>query len=201
VDRGPIAASRSRSVRHPPAHSATATIGPAAGRVAVRRTMGRIMDPIRREELIAAYRAGPDVVQEALAEATEAELDARPEPDGWTAREVVHHLADSEMISAIRLRRLIAEDDPEIVGYDEMELSRRLFYDDRPIRGSLEAFRGASISTADILDRLTEDQWGRSGTHTERGPYGVEDWLEIHATHAQDHAEQIRRARASASGG
>jgi hypothetical protein len=157
------------------------------------------MDREQREELIAAYRAGSDLVEEALAGATEAELDARPEPDGWTAREVVHHLADTEMTSAVRLRRLIAEDHPEIAGYDEMDYARKLYYD-RPIEASLEAFRGACLSSADILDRLTEDQWGRSGTHTERGLYGVEDWLEIHATHAQDHAEQIRQARASVAG-
>jgi hypothetical protein len=157
------------------------------------------MDREQREELIAAYRAGSDVVEEALAGTTHAELDARPEPDAWTAREVVHHLADTEMTSAVRLRRLIAEDDPEIVGYDEMEFSRRLYYD-RPIEASLEAFRGACLSSADILDRLTEDQWARTGTHTERGPYGVETWLETHARHAHDHAEQIRGARASASG-
>jgi hypothetical protein len=158
------------------------------------------MDRERREELIAAYRAGPVLVEEALAGATESELDARPEPDGWTAREVVHHLADTEMTSAVRLRRLIAEDHPQIAAYDEMEYSRRLFYD-RPIEASLEAFRGACDSSAEILDRLTEDQWARSGTHTERGPYGVKTWLEIHATHAHDHAEQIRQARASAMGG
>jgi hypothetical protein len=158
------------------------------------------MDRERRDEWIAAYRAGPDLVEEALAGATEAELDTRPEPNGWTAREVVHHLADTEMRSAVRLRRLIAEDHPEIAGYDEMDYARRLYYD-RPIQASLEAFRGACFSSADILDRLTVDQWARTGTHSERGPYGVETWLETHATHAHDHAEQIRQARASATGG
>ena len=100
------------------------------------------------------------------------------------------------MTSAIRLRRLIAEDNPAIVGYDQDHYAQALFYD-RPIEASLAAFRAARESTAEILDRLDEAQWQRSGTHTESGAYGVEKWLRIYAQHAHGHADQIRRARAS----
>jgi hypothetical protein len=62
----------------------------------------------------------------------------------------------------------------------------------------LEAVAAARRTTGDILDRLTDEQWARSGTHTESGRYGVEAWLEIYAAHAHDHADQIRRARGSA---
>lgn len=136
-------------------------------------------------------------VEGALAGATDAELDARPAPEEWTAREIVHHLADSEMTSAIRLRRLLAEENPTIVGYDQEEFARRLRYD-RPLEGSLLAFKGARESTVPLLRTLTEEEWNRAGTHTESGPYSVETWLHIYVAHGQDHAEQIRRARASA---
>jgi hypothetical protein len=153
------------------------------------------VEPERLHELIERFREGPEVVAEALAGITDDELDARPAPDDWTPREVVHHLADSEMTSAIRLRRLLAEDDPIIIGYDEAEFARRLFYGERPIQAALDAFRASRDTTVEILERLTEDQWARSGTHTESGPYGVETWLQIYAAHAHDHADQIRRAR------
>jgi hypothetical protein len=153
------------------------------------------METKRRRELIQRYKEGPEVLTKALADITGEELDVRPAPDDWTPREVVHHLADSEMTSAIRLRRLLAEDDPTIVGYDEAEFARRLFYGERPIQAALDAFRASRDTTAEILERLTDDQWARSGTHTESGPYGVETWLEIYAAHAHDHADQIRRAR------
>ncbi len=161
------------------------------------------IDPDRRAALVDRYRAGHAVVLEAVAGITDRELDARPAGEGeWTAREVVHHLADSEMTSAIRLRRLIAEDQPVIVGYDGDEFARRLHYADRPIGPSLDALAAARSTTADILDRLSESEWRRAGTHTESGAYGVEQWLEIYASHAHDHAAQIRRARdAAASGG
>jgi hypothetical protein len=154
-----------------------------------------VMDEITRKELITRYRDGYDAVVDALAGATDADLDRRPAPGEWSAREVVHHLADSEMTSAIRLRRLLAEDDPEISGYDEAEFARRLFYDDRPIDASLSALRAARSTSAEILDRLDDAQWRRTGTHTESGAYGVEQWLTIYAAHAHDHADQIRRAR------
>jgi DinB superfamily len=157
------------------------------------------MDPDRRAALIATYREGHAAVLASVAGITDAELDARPTGEGeWTPREVVHHLADSEMTSALRLRRLIAEEQPVIAGYDEAEWARRLHYDDRPIGPSLDALAAARATTADILARLTDAEWGRVGTHTESGAYGVERWLEIYAAHAHEHADQIRRVRASA---
>ena len=126
--------------------------------------------------------------------ATDAELDARPAPGKWSAREIVHHLADSEMTSAIRLRLLLAEDRPEIRGYDQEEFARRLHYD-RPIEASIDAFKAARRTTAEILDRMGEAEWQREGTHPEHGRYTVERWLEIYAAHAHNHATQILVAR------
>jgi hypothetical protein len=151
------------------------------------------VDEKTRTSLIARYRAGYAEVQDALTGATDSDLDRRPADGGWTAREVAHHLADSETTSYIRLRRLLAEDGPTIQGYDEAEFARRLWYD-RPISTSLGVFQAVRASSAEILDRLTESDWLRRGVHTESGDYGVEDWLEIYAAHAFDHADQIRRA-------
>ena len=151
----------------------------------------------QRKTLIQKYKDGYRAVAEALAGATDRELDARPAPEKWSAREIVHHLADSEMTSAIRLRLLIVEDRPTIKGYDQESFARKLFYD-RPYEASLEAFRYARETTGQILQRMTAADWAREGTHTEVGAYSVEKWLEIYADHAHNHADQIRRARAAA---
>ena len=155
------------------------------------------MTPNERAELIERYRAGAAAVADAVDGITEAELDHRPAGEGeWTAREVIHHLADSESMAYIRLRRLIAEDDPLIQGYDEPEWARRLHYD-RPIEPSLAvlaAVRGASLQ---LLESLDDAEWARTGTHSESGPYSVDGWLRIYAAHPREHADQIRRARAS----
>jgi len=152
------------------------------------------MDRAKRDALVDQYKAGYVEVERALEGTTGAELDARPAPGKWSPREIVHHLGDSEMTAAIRLRLLLAEDQPAIRGYDQDEFARRLYYD-RPIAASLAAFRFARASTGEILDRLTDAQWAREGTHSESGAYSVERWLEIYAAHAHMHAEQIRRAR------
>jgi hypothetical protein len=154
------------------------------------------MNTDTRKQLVERYKDGYRVVVEALAGATDAELDAHPAPGKWSAREIVHHLADSEMTSAVRLRLLIATDNPTITGYDEAEFARRLYYD-RPLDASLAAFNAARLTSAEILDRLSEAQWERKGTHTESGAYGVERWLDIYSKHAHNHADQIRAARRS----
>ena len=156
------------------------------------------MDAAEREKLIAQYEDGYLAVTDALEGITAAEWEAREAPGEWSPREIVHHLADSEMTSAIRLRLLIAEDTPTISGYDQEAFVRNLF-PDRPIEPSLAAFAAARDATAPILRRLGEEQWQRAGTHSESGPYAVADWLRIYAAHAHDHADQIRRARATVS--
>lgn len=151
------------------------------------------MDSATRADLIARYRAGAAAVDGALAGASEDELDRLP-PGGWSARMVVHHLADSETNSYLRLRKLLAEERTEIQAYDEAEFARALHYD-RPIEHSLAVFRAVRASSGELLDRLADDDWTRTGTHSESGRYSVEGWLEIYADHAVTHADQIRRAR------
>ena len=158
------------------------------------------MDDRTRNELIDRYREGPQVVETALSGVSTIELDHRPATGGWSAREVVHHLADSEMTSAIRLRKLLAEDAPTIEGYDETEFAERLHYRSRPIEPSLAALRAARETTVSILEELRQEDWARSGTHTESGRYSVQTWLEIYARHAHDHAEQITAAISDARG-
>jgi hypothetical protein len=156
------------------------------------------MDRETRQKLIDAYKDGYRVVAEALAGAPDDELDTAPAEGKWTAREIVHHLADSEMTSAIRLRLLLASPDPRIVGYDQEEFARKLYYTERPIEASLDAFNAARRTTAEILDRMTEAEWLREGTHTEHGRYTVYKWLELYSTHAHAHADQILAARDAA---
>jgi len=156
------------------------------------------MDATERKRLIDTYKDGYRAVAEALAGAPEDELDTAPAPGKWTARQIVHHLADSEMTSAIRLRLLLATPSPQIIGYDQEAFAARLYYDDRPTDASLAAFQAARRTTAEILDRLGEAEWLREGTHSESGRYTIERWLEIYATHAHAHAAQILAARDAA---
>jgi hypothetical protein len=153
------------------------------------------MDTARRAQLIQQYRDGYDQVARALEGFPAAKLTTRPLPGKWTAAEIVHHLADSEMTSAIRLRKLLAEPHPVIQGYDQERFAEVLHYNARPIEPSLQAFRYARESTAQLLEHMTESDWRKLGWHTEAGSYHTERWLEIYAVHAHGHAEQIERLK------
>lgn len=146
-----------------------------------------------RATLVARYLDGIRELDAVVDGLTEAQLDLRPAAGEWTVREIVHHCADSEMTSAIRLRRLLAEDNPVIDGYDEAAFARRLHYDVRPVAASLAAVRAARETSASILEHLSDADWSRAGTHSQSGPYSVDDWLRIYAAHCHDHAEQARR--------
>lgn len=153
------------------------------------------MTPTERRTLLERYRTGTAAVLASLEGADDAELDRAPATaDDWTPRQIAHHLADSESMAYIRLRRLIAEDEPIIRAYDEPEWARRLHYD-RPIEPSLAVLASVRTASLGLLERLTPDEWARTGTHSESGPYSVEAWLEIYAEHPHDHADQIRRVR------
>ena len=155
------------------------------------------MQPDERQQLIAQYQDGYRVVAEALVKATAEQLEAVPAPGKWSARQIVHHLADSEMTAAVRFRLLVAEDRPAIKGYDQDRFAERLHYE-RPHEASLELFRAARASTAELMGCLSESDWLREGTHTEVGRFGLDTWLRIYAPHAHKHAEQIRVALRSA---
>ena len=151
------------------------------------------MNPEERARLIKQYRDGYRAVVEALDGVTEEELDRCVDGE-WTPRQIAHHLADSEMMSAIRIRRLLAEPQPVLYGYDEKGFAERLTAD-RPVAPSLEAMRFARETSAQLMERMSEDDWRIVGTHTESGPYAMEDWLRIYAAHPHEHAAQIKRAR------
>ncbi len=157
------------------------------------------MDTASRTALIARYMDGYAEVARALEDFPKGKLTARPSEGKWSAAEIVHHLADSEMQSAIRLRKLLAEAHPVVQGYDQDTWARLLHYQERPIEPSLLAFRAARETTAQLLGHMSEADWRRLGWHSEAGSYHSERWLEIYAEHAHKHAEQIRRLKAALS--
>ena len=153
------------------------------------------MTPEERNDLIATYAAGYDEVMKALNGFPADSLAAHAIPGKWSAREIVHHLGDSESTSAFRLRKLLVEDNAIIEGYDQDQFATKLRYNERDMAPALEAFRAARESTLQLLNTMSDEDWRRTGTHTESGAYSTEKWLTIYADHAHNHANQIRRLR------
>ena len=151
------------------------------------------MDMQTRRSLTDRYHSGFDAVVEALDAITPDEMD-RSSTGEWSSRQIVHHLADAETNSYLRLRKLLAEDDTFIQAYDENVWAAKSWYGG-PIEGSLAVVKAVRESSSALLETMDEQQWARVGTHSENGPFAVTTWLEWYAAHPHDHADQIRRAR------
>lgn len=153
------------------------------------------MNQENRKILIDRYAQGFAMVAAALKNFPPELLTAHLCAGKWSAAEIVQHLADSEMTSALRLRKLLSEDFPVITGYDQELYARKLQYNSRDIAPALLAFRAARETSLQLLEQIDENDWQSQGWHTEHGVYTTETWLEIYAAHAHGHAAQIERLK------
>jgi hypothetical protein len=150
------------------------------------------MTPDARNALIERYAAGPAELETAWNEVPEEARTFRPAEGEWSAHEIVVHCADSETYAATRIRLLVAEPSPVIVGYDQEVWVDALGYDAVPAESALAVVSAVRSHTAHLLRRLDDEAWGKVGEHTESGRYSALDWLESYGAHLHDHAAQIR---------
>lgn len=145
------------------------------------------------------YESATNEALRAFEAVTFEQLDRHAE-GSWSARQVIHHLADSESQSYTRLRRLVAEPAGSIIqGYDEGAWAEcpALGYQQLPVEHSIDIFRAVRRGSLDVLRRLSERDLARYGEHSESGHYTLDVWLHIYTRHPRDHTEQLRAALAS----
>jgi hypothetical protein len=153
--------------------------------------------PGERAALVDRYARGPSLLRAAFAAAPEAARSFRSAPGRWSPRQVVCHCADAEMIAAVRIRFVLAEDHPVLVGYDQDRWAERLPYEDFPPEVALAVVDSVCAHTAALLRRLPEEAWEREAAHSESGRTTADDWLRAQAGHLAGHAGQIERAHAA----
>lgn len=152
-----------------------------------------------RARLIEAYLEGPATLRRAVSGLDAEALRAHPVPGTWSILEVVCHLADSEQAYCHRMKRVIAEDNPLLPGYDETRFAASLAYHERDLEQELTMLDATRRQMARILRAVPESAWSRTGVHTERGLMTLEDLLQTEADHIPHHLtfiEQKRRALA-----
>jgi hypothetical protein len=115
-----------------------------------------------RTYLLHGLRASPQVIAHLLSEATPADYDRRPDPERFTIREVVAHLADWEGVWLERAGRIVREDNPTLPSYDEGQWAIDHNYAALDVADQLEKFRAGRASLADFLAGLTAEQWERT---------------------------------------
>jgi DinB superfamily len=151
-------------------------------------------------ELIEHYANGGDKLSLAIRGLTREDLLCPPDPEWnvgkWTMQQVVIHCVDSDLVSADRLKRMIAEDNPTLIGYDENKFAANLFYNDQSADQAIALLDANRKLFTTVLRKLPEKAWSRKGTHNERGELTVGGYLKSTMDHLEHHINFIHKKRA-----
>jgi len=153
------------------------------------------MAQLDRSSLLARYADAPRRLEEEVRALPVAALAFRPNPDDWTATELVIHLADNEMVDSIRVRMAIAESGVTIQRYDEARWARELDYANDDVEDALLAFRVARLRTHRLLGRLSDAAWERVYSLPEGGERSLADKLRGDVEHDDLHLRQLMELR------
>lgn len=145
--------------------------------------------------LVESYAGGAGYVEEAIRGLAAEDFAATPVPGTWSIGQIVIHLMDSDLIAADRMKRVIAEEDPLLIGFDESAFARSLFYEKQDVAKAAQIFRMNRELTAVVLRNLPEEAFRRVGTHNERGRVTLAGLLETYVGHLNHHLGFIRHKR------
>lgn len=152
------------------------------------------------QKLIEHYAAGGEKLSLAIRGLTRDDLVAVPPADAnvgrWSIQQVVIHCMDSDLIAADRIKRMIAEDNPTLIGYDENRFVENLFYADQPAEQAVQVLDQNRKLFANVLRKLPREAWQRRGTHNERGTINVLGYLKSTVDHLDHHLNFIHKKRA-----
>jgi uncharacterized damage-inducible protein DinB len=130
-----------------------------------------------------------------VADLSPEQLRARPVPGKWSTLEVVCHLVDSDQAWCHRMKRVIAEEQPLLIGYDESRFTAALPYHEANLEEELALMEGMRRQMARTLRALPESAWSRTGVHSERGRVTLTEMLQAEANHVPHHITQILEKR------
>ena len=150
--------------------------------------------------LLDAFTRAPSRFREAVRDLGAGELARRPPGEDWAIRDVIHHLADDELMRAVRIRMVIASPGASLPAYDERAWQRRLHYLWRSPELALATLDQVRFGTAEILGRLDDDGWARHGIHPERGELTVAVLVQDGVDHVAEHAAQVAAMRSALRG-
>lgn len=150
------------------------------------------MTPEERNRKIEAYGMAHQRLISALRRFPREMWQFRPAPERWTIHEIVIHIADSEVNSYVRCRRLLAEPGGTVLGYNENKWARDLHYHQQSTDGALELFKWLRRQSYRLIKDLPESVWSNTVHHTEDGDITMEDWLDTYERHVPEHIEQMQ---------
>lgn len=152
------------------------------------------------KELIDHYAAGGEKLSLAIRGLTPDDLRIVPAADAdvgrWSIQQVVVHCMDSDLIATDRMKRMIAQENPTLLGYDENKFVEHLFYHEQPAEQAVQILDFNRKLFAEVLRRVPVSVWVRKGTHNERGPVTAGGYLKSTVEHLDHHLNFIHKKRA-----
>lgn len=111
----------------------------------------------------------------------------------WSAAQVAAHIADNEIVYAVRVRMILTDENPLLVGFDEQAWSARLTMSDVNVAGSIERFRVMRDANIRLFDSLEPAEWSRAGTHADKGELTLADIVDLLIAHDRTYLDAIRK--------
>jgi len=150
-----------------------------------------------QDELIDEYLQGPKLLRDALRGMSPAQIDAAPVPGKWSTRQIVCHISDFEPVYADRMKRVVAEDRPQMMSGDPDQFAARLAYGARDIEVELDLIEACRKHVASILKALPAEAFERVGLHSRDGELTLTTLLRRVTNHVPHHAKFIAEKRAA----
>jgi hypothetical protein len=154
------------------------------------------MTDARRAECVARLAAAPAALRAAVAGLDDAQLDTPYRPDGWTVRQVVHHVPDSHLNAYTRIRLALTEDTPTIKPYEEARWAELFDARSLPVEISLRLLEALHARWVPLLQRIGAAEGGRRFRHPEHGRLmTIDEVVAMYAWHGEHHTAHVTRLR------
>lgn len=150
-----------------------------------------------REDLIERYAAGGSLLAYAAGSLGPEQEQARPGPGAWSIAELVAHLVDSDLVAADRMKRVLAEDNPALLAFDETAWIARLGAQAMPVEEGVNLFVANRHWMTRILRRCDDADFARAGQHSERGRVSLAELVTTYVGHLDHHLKFLYAKRAN----
>src|SRR6202044_1420495 len=149
----------------------------------------------QKEKFLSDISHTPANLRAAVSGLSEQQLHTPYRPEGWTVRQVVHHVPDSHLNAYIRFKLALTEDEPTIKPYAEDRWAQLANTKATPVEVSLAMLDSLHARWVRLLRSLTPEQWKREFRHPELGPMPLEKNLALYAWHGRHHVAHITSLR------
>jgi hypothetical protein len=154
---------------------------------------GELLAALANDDPVAVLRTTLDEVPRLLATASTEQLSRSPAPGEWAPRQVLNHLADSDLVTGARIRMIVTQDQPTLVGYDQEAWTERFGSLDATPQETVDRWLVLRRANVRLYESLRPEEWDRVGLHSERGAESVRLTIQLQAGHDRMHLDQFRR--------